>query len=451
MKGLGANAFGNVVTIIIQLITVPVLLQAWGTRVYGEWLVLAALAAFLAMSDWAFENTAGNEMIAALAVSEQDSALEIFQSMSVLVAMAAAFLLVVSTGVAILLPFHDWFDIRALPVREVVLILLILLAHVAVLLQAGVIRAAHRAAGDYAIGAMHQHLARIADASVLVGTALSGGTPLQGAVAMLFARIAVTIFSGWQLKHRNPWIRFGVNRARRSRMRRLMPTVTTMMAFPLSLALTLQGMVAAVGLVLGPVAVVAFATFRTLSRLVFQLGGVVTNAVWPEISFAFGGGDVKMTRALHRRTFQVVMWLVVPAALVIAVAGRILLSAWTGDSVPYMPALLYLLLATAVIEGTWTASAVVMLGSGKHHRIAGAYLIGAAVSIALAIASMPRFGVEGAAASLLVVATLMAPYVIGKSLALTGDSLPRFAAVVLRPPLPPSPFGKRVIAEGVHQ
>ena len=153
MKGLGANAFGNVVTIIIQLVTVPVLLQAWGTRVYGEWLVLAALAAFLAMSDWAFENTAGNEMIAALAVSEQDSALEIFQSMSVLVAMAAAFLLVVSTGVAILLPFHDWFDIRALPVREVVLIILILLAHVAVLLQAGVMRAAHRAAGDYAIGA----------------------------------------------------------------------------------------------------------------------------------------------------------------------------------------------------------------------------------------------------------------------------------------------------------
>jgi O-antigen/teichoic acid export membrane protein len=184
---------------------------------------------------------------------------------------------------------------------------------------------------------------------------------------------------------------------------------------------------------------------------VFQLGGVITNAVWPEISFAFGSDDVKMARALHRRTFQVVMWLVVPAAILIAVAGRILLHAWTRGSVPYMPALLYLLLATAVVEATWTASAVVMLGSGKHHRIAGAYLVGAGVSIALAIASMPRFGVEGAAASLLVVAVAMAPYVMRKSLVLTGDSFPEFSAVVSRPPVLPLLRGKRVVAEGARQ
>jgi O-antigen/teichoic acid export membrane protein len=145
------------------------------------------------------------------------------------------------------------------------------------------------------------------------------------------------------------------------------------------------------------------------------------------------------------------MWLVAPAALVIAVTGRVLLHAWTGGSVPYMPALLYLLLAAAVVEATWTASSVVMLGSGKHHRVAGVYLIGAGISIALAIASMPRFGVEGAAASLLVVAVAMAPYVIRKSLALTGDTFREFAAVVLRPPSLPSLLGKRVVAESVGQ
>lgn len=451
VRGLGANAFGNVVTIAIQLVTVPVLLQTWGTRVYGEWLVLVALAAFLAMSDWGFENTAGNEMIASLSVSDSDSAVEIFQSTSVLVALASAVFLVVSTGVALVFPFHEWFELRALSVRQVVLTILFLLLHVAVLLQAGVIRAAHRAAGDYAIGAMHGHVARIADATAVVGTALLGGTPLQAAVAMLFSRATVTVFSGYQLRHRNSWVRFGFAHARSVTIRRLLPGVTAMMAFPLGFALTLQGMVAAVGLVLGPVVVVAFATFRTLSRLAYQLGGVITNAVWPEMSFAFGTGDVTMARTLHRRTFQVVMWLVAPAALVIALGGRVLLHAWTGGSVPYMPTLLYLLLATAVIEATWTASAVVMLGSGRHHRIAGAYLAGAAVSVAMAIASMPRFGVEAAAASLLVVAVAMAPYVIRKSLALTGDSVSELASVVLKPPSLPSLLGKRVAPEGVQQ
>ena len=451
VMGLGANAFGNVVTIAIQLITVPVLLQMWGTRVYGEWLVLVALAAFLAMSDWGFENTAGNEMTAALAVSKTETAAEIFQSTSLLVAFASVAFLSVATGIATLLPFHEWFELRALGNSDVVLVVVILLVHVAVLLQAGVIRAAHRAAGDYAIGAMHGHIARIADAAAVVGTALIGGAPLQAAVLMVFARVAVTVYSGYELKRRNSWVRFGITRATRSTIWRLLPGVTAMMAFPLGLALTLQGMIAVVGLVLGPVAVVAFATFRTLSRLTYQLGGVITNAVWPEMSFAFGSGDMRMARALHRRTFQVVAWLVAPAALVIALGGRFLLHAWTSGSVPYMPALLYLLLGTAVIEATWTASALVMLGSGNHHRIAGAYLAGAAVSITLAVASMPRFGVEGAAASLLAVAIAMAPYVIRKSLAITGDSFAVLASVVSRPPSLPSLLGKRVAAEGVQQ
>ena len=449
--GLGANAFGNVVTTAIQLVTVPVLLQVWGTRVYGEWLVLIALGAFLAMSDWGFENTAGNEMTAALAVSKDELATEIFQSTSLLVAFASIGFLVIATGVATVLPFHEWFELRALGDSDVVLIIVFLLLHVAVLLQAGVIRAAHRAAGDYAIGAMHGHIARIADAAAVVGTAVLGGTPLQAAVAMVVSRVGVTLYSGYELKRRNSWVRFGKTRATRNTIRRLLPNVTAMMAFPLGLALTLQGMIAVVGLVLGPVAVVAYATFRTLSRLAYQLGGVITNAVWPEMSFAFGSGDMRMARALHRRTFQVVVWLVAPAALVIAVAGRFLLETWTSGSVPYMPALLYLLLGTAVIEATWTASALVLLGSGNHHRIAGAYLAGAAVSITLAVISMPRFGVEGAAASLLAVAIAMAPYVVRKSLALTGDSFSALASVVLKPPSLPSLLGKRVAAEGVQQ
>lgn len=449
VRGFGANAFGNVVTIVIQLVTVPVLLQSWGTRIYGEWLVLIAVAAFLAMSDWGFENTAGNEMTSALARSERDTAVSIFQSVSAMVALASAVLLVLSSAVAMLLPFEKWFELRAIPPRALVLITVALVAHVAVLLQGGVIRAAFRATGDYAVGVMLSHIARIADAGVVVASALLGGSPLHAALLMLIARILVTLFSWRQLSGRNPWVRFGFRHATLVTMRRMLPGAMSMMAFPLGYATSLHGMVAAVGLVLGPAAVVAFATFRTLSRLVYQLGGVVSNAVWPEISFAFGSKDSTMVRELHRRACQVVVWLVVPAGVALALSGRVLLTVWTGGSVPYVRPLFYILLAVAVIEAIWTASAVALLGVGKHHGIARAYLVGAAFSVALAIVVMPRFGVTGAAAALLVVAIVFAPYVLEKSLTLTGDTLPRFLRVVLRPPSLPGLLRKRPLAESV--
>ena len=54
LHGLGANAYGQLVVIVIQLAGVPILLRAWGMQLYGEWLILAAIATYLSMAAWAF-------------------------------------------------------------------------------------------------------------------------------------------------------------------------------------------------------------------------------------------------------------------------------------------------------------------------------------------------------------------------------------------------------------
>jgi hypothetical protein len=51
LRGLGANAYGQFVTVIVQLVGVPILLHAWGAQLYGEWLILFAIPAYLAMTD----------------------------------------------------------------------------------------------------------------------------------------------------------------------------------------------------------------------------------------------------------------------------------------------------------------------------------------------------------------------------------------------------------------
>jgi O-antigen/teichoic acid export membrane protein len=62
IKGIGANTLGLIVTIIIQIIQVPLYLTFWGITLYGEWLILYAIPSYLLMSDIGFGNVAANEM-----------------------------------------------------------------------------------------------------------------------------------------------------------------------------------------------------------------------------------------------------------------------------------------------------------------------------------------------------------------------------------------------------
>jgi hypothetical protein len=63
--GFGANVYGQMVIVIIQLAGVPILLSAWGTQVYGEWLILASIPTYLSMADLGFSQSAGNDMTSA--------------------------------------------------------------------------------------------------------------------------------------------------------------------------------------------------------------------------------------------------------------------------------------------------------------------------------------------------------------------------------------------------
>jgi hypothetical protein len=62
-KGLGAQRFGQAVNLFIRLAEVPLFLAFWGAERYGEWLMVAAIPAYLAMADGGFTGTTQREMI----------------------------------------------------------------------------------------------------------------------------------------------------------------------------------------------------------------------------------------------------------------------------------------------------------------------------------------------------------------------------------------------------
>ncbi|HBQ8586930.1 TPA: hypothetical protein L9B03_005523, partial [Klebsiella pneumoniae] len=82
IKGVGANAYGQAITVLIQLVSVPFFIQHWGISIYGEWLILSALPAYLSMSDFGLGAVAGNSMVIKMAQNDKAGALAIYRSVS---------------------------------------------------------------------------------------------------------------------------------------------------------------------------------------------------------------------------------------------------------------------------------------------------------------------------------------------------------------------------------
>lgn len=434
IRGFGANAFGNVVTIFIQIVSVPVFLKYWGNVTYGTWLVLTAIPSYLIMSDLGFGSVAANEMTMQVARGDRENALRTFQSTWTLLLAVSALVSVVALGVVSLLPIGRWIHSTTISDVDVGLIVLAFVLQVIFTLQGTLLGAGFRCEGDYALGTIYSNLTRAAEATALIVAVSMGAGPVRAAFVYCAARAVSTLVVGWSLVHRHRWIVYGFTAASTDTVKRLAPPAFAFMAFPLGNAMSLQGFVALIGVLLGPVAVVTFATLRTLSRVGFQLMAMINNAVWPEVSAAIGASNFALTRKLHRAACQLVTWLGLLVVSALWVSGPVVLRAWTHGRVNFDAHLFHGLLLVVVANSFWFTSSVVVLAANMHRRLAAVYLAATTISLLTGLFVLPRFGLDWAPATLLIVDAITLPFVLRQSLITTRDTLGDFLGAVLPPP-----------------
>lgn len=433
LKGFAANSFGQFVTAGIQLVSVPVFLYSWGAPLYGEWLVLSSIPAYLAMSDIGFASVAGNQMAMQFGRGDEQGALQTFQSTWVFICLVSLVIAGAAAAAFGFFPIARWLHLTMLS-NKVFPVAGVLTAYVLVGLQSAVVGAGFRSSGDYAVGSFYMSLARLSEFGAVALAVTLGGSPFHAALVFLVVRMLVTIAMARQLTKSHRWLFFGLSHARWETIKHLSRPAVAFMAFPLGNVLSLQGMLTMVGMVLGPVAAVTFSTCRTLTRIGLQGTGVINNAVWPEISLAYGAKNTALVRKLHRAGSRAAVWLMFVTIPVLAVTGPSVFRIWTRSRVPLDATMFYWLLLVAGVAAFWQTSSIVLIGANAHQRMAIIYLIGTVSSLLLAYLIIPWAGVAGAAVSLLAIDFAMASYVVNRALLLTKDVFFEFAAEMLRVP-----------------
>ena len=421
LRNLGANAYGQLITVVIQLASVPLYLHYWGVGLYGEWLILSAIPAYLALSDIGFASVAANDMTMRVANGDRRGALEVYQSIWLFISGISMLLGAALTLLIHVVPVNVQFSITHISEAQTRQLLIVLTLYVLVGLQGGVLNAAFRAAGRYAYGTTLANTVRLAEWAMSMVALLLGGGVLVIASVTLTIRLIGLMVTWLVLQKQEQWLTLGTHAASLQLVRHLLKPAIAFMAFPLGLALSLQGMVLIIGMTLGSAAVVMFSAYRTLTRLLVQVITMLNQAVWPEISAAYGAKQMDLIQQLHRKGSSLTFRVALIAVVLVGVTGEWLIGMWTQHAFEQNHVLFALLLTTTFLNVLWQTSWVVLMATNKHEKITMAFLLSGTLGLFLSNLVIPITGINGAGLMLILFELPILFIAIGSALELLND------------------------------
>jgi O-antigen/teichoic acid export membrane protein len=365
---------------------------------------------------------------------ELDAALTVFQSCWWLIAVICGSIALLLAPILYFIPVGSLLPIHAIPATDAKWIIFYLGLSVLLGQFEQLIGAAYTCVARYPYGSFVKSMISLAAFFVMIAPVMLGYGPRTTAKVFALANMVGTILFTFLVRHDIPWIRFGWKHARFTEIRRLAAPAFAFMGFPIGNAFNLQGTLMAVGYALGPTDVAIFASARTVSRVALQMVQMVNNTFWPELSLAYGARNKDLIRSLHRTACQLALILAFAVVAAMLSFGPWFLTHWTGGHVPPSRPLLAILLLVVILYSLWSTSSTLATAINQHQQLAAWYVAGTGVTVVFTYLLARRFGLYGAAASLILSEVIMNLYVLPNSLRLADDTLSAFVASMFHIP-----------------
>lgn len=434
-RGLGGQAFAQLSVFGFQFASVPLFLHFWGLQLYGEWLVLFALPAWLTMSDLGFATATANEMTMRESAGDRDGARAAFQTTWVVICSVSAAVAILAGLAAVFLPVSTIFSFEYLDPVTTTLVLSLLLIQALLTVQQNLLAGGLVCVGAYGEVSALDGATRIFAFTLMAAAVAAGLGPAWAAAGLVAGTASGFVAMSLRVRKRAGWLRYGFGAARLAVARRLLLPSLGFTGFVAGNALAIQGPVIVIGALLGPAATPVYVTLRMLVRAVLTALTSVFAIVRPEIAIAHGAGDRAMVRRLHRRAVQLALWLGGLAIAFLLVLGGPVVGAWTGGKVVLAQPLFVLLLAGMLAAALWQASATMLYATNRSHVVAPIYVSAAAAGLLLGAALAGPFGLDGVAAAACLAEIVVALWVVARTLPAVGDRPVAFLLGIGRPPL----------------
>ncbi|MEX0828218.1 MAG: lipopolysaccharide biosynthesis protein, partial [Haliea sp.] len=396
-RNAAAHGFGIGCTVLVQLVTFPVLLAVWSQEMVGAWILIMTVPAYLALSDLGFASAATAKMTAAFAHEDRNRLAQIFQSLLVLVLLLAACLTGAST--LLILVVATFFTGTAPWLAEFVPPLLLMVAYSGLQMLTRVPVAAMRASNQYGTATVAADTMWTIEGLGVITIAALGGALAECAFGYAAFRLGCLIALVVLQKARLPWLKYNMSFFSWSEVRDLMRPTLAGAALPVSVVLAVQGMTLVAGGVLGAAAVAVLVPIRTATRFPVQALAIFSRGSMPEVSRAHAMKTTEDLLRIVRTNALIALGILAPTLVAFAFWGQWLVSAWTLGRIEPDHNLVVLLAAAAFLHAVWFYSANYLLATNAHIHLAK-WTVGIVIlTVLTSIVTTEQWGLVGLAAT----------------------------------------------------
>lgn len=403
LRAVGAEVLSQGLNIGIRLLLIPLFLIAWGAPVYGEWLILTALASWFGLGDLGGQIFFVNELTSVWAVGNKDEFQKILAT-GMLLFLSTSTILFLGVSFALVWPgWLFWFGLKivSIPVAQFVLILMAF--KFLVTLPLGLLLGVFRAIGSQATSVMYTN-AMLAIQFIGSIIALHAGAGLKHlALLEVLPALFISFFILSSLKNRlHPDIKlFALKKADLTLMRSALLPSLHFLVIQLALAVMIQGSVIVIGKVLGPVQVAIFSTMRSVSNIVARFPAMISHSVWPELTRLHSRGEHKKLSKLFIMTLSTGFIMGLVYLVLLRGFGAAAFDLWLKNKLEYDPNAMFLMGCFVVLTTLWTLGGNLFMATNQHEHYARIQLGVNIFALLLCGIMAIKIGLSGAVAGLI--------------------------------------------------
>jgi O-antigen/teichoic acid export membrane protein len=384
--------FGQGLGIAAALLLVPLYLHVWSPALYGEWLALYSVVAYLSSFDLGVQTYAVNRLTQAYARGDLQEYRRVQHT-----AFAFYFCLALLGSVALTAfgwwaPIGLWFHLSLTGQHSVALIVLLLGGQFLWTIPASLVWSVYATTGNLAKTQWVTNAASSLSVALTAAALLFWPRLVVVAGAQAFAFISMLAVVWWDVRKHYSELAPGFSEAKPSLLRSILSQSVFFALIDIGVGTGLQGSNIIVARVAGAAALALFVTTRTLANSVRQIVNTFVHST---------STDLTRLEALHdeaqlRLAFRLVVFATAGACVAISGSlwyeGTAVLEVWTRGRLAPDLWLLRAFLAWLVLQSPWITASSIPQYTNQHRLVAVAFFASNVAGLALSALLVPRFG-----------------------------------------------------------
>jgi len=396
LSGIGGQALSRATFLLSTVAIIPILLSAWGTQTYGEWLTLTAFASYVSLSDFGLSNATSTEMIRLAGAGELARARSVFDTSLTSLLFISIPVLGAIVVPAYCLPLTRWLNISSTDNTGAFLVITLVAINVWLNTLKGVIAGAICTTGRYGLPNTISAIAKLFELTCLGVSAIYFQISLLGAAVIICVAaaldVACQIFIFCRLVE---WAGFTPRINKKLLQKLVRPSLGVVTLNMAVNAASIQGPRLILSAIIGPSAVTVYSLYGTAMRLVDQLTGLFAAPLQMEVANSTGAGDEHRSIILVALGTQLSLigYFCVVAGLLLF--GDWIFAIWTHKLIAFHFNLMALFLLIGLAMQIGKVAQIYLLGTNEVFHFAMIALISMLTSLGLGAILLPYLGLPG--------------------------------------------------------